>query len=70
MRNEWSEEKAFEFVWEASPTMDVNRTRIFTHVIRWNYGDMLGHSGDGLRNPELSFDFSVPVITNQSQVER
>lgn len=70
MRNAWGAEKAFEFLWEASATLSSNRTRVLTHIIRYNYGDMLGSRGDGLVNPELSFDFSVPRVVNESMVER
>jgi hypothetical protein len=60
MREQWTEEKAFEFLWEGSKVLPSNRSRIMTHAIRWNYGDMLVQ-GDGLRNPTQSFQFAAPV---------
>lgn len=41
MRNEWNEKRQFEFLWEGGNTLESERSRILTHVIRWNYGDML-----------------------------
>ena len=36
MRDEWTDEKAFEFLWEGSEALSSERSRIMTHVIRWN----------------------------------
>ena len=56
MRNQWGDEKAFEFLWEGGETLSSARSRILTHVMRWNYGDMLSSSCYGncppSRHPE------------------
>jgi hypothetical protein len=36
---EWEQEKAFEFLWDASPVLNASRSRILTHVIRYNVSD-------------------------------
>ena len=41
MRNEWNAAQNYEFLWEGN-TLSEDRSRILTHTIRWNYGDMLG----------------------------
>ena len=41
MRAQWEAEKLFEFVWEPSESLPASRSAMATHVIRWNYGDML-----------------------------
>jgi hypothetical protein len=34
MRNEWDRKRQFEFLWEGGATLDSDRSRILTHVIR------------------------------------
>jgi hypothetical protein len=74
MRAQWDHDQDYEFIWEGSEVLEANRSRILTHAMRWNYGDMLleGRSGPqyGFRGPTLSFDFSARVLHNQSDVER
>ena len=68
MRNQWTDEQAFEFLWEDA-VLGTNKSRILTHIIRWNYGDMLGTSKQGLVRPTKSFAFSEWVLKTQADVE-
>jgi hypothetical protein len=74
MRAKWDAEQNYEYLWEGSDVLSSNKTRIATHVIRWNYGDMLlaNRSGSqyGYRGPALTFDFNTQKLYNQSDVER
>jgi len=74
LRNEWNKQQNYEYLWEGSNVLSSNKTRIATHVIRWNYGDMLlgNRSGPeyGYRGPALTFDFGTKKLNNQSDVEK
>ena len=74
MRNHFDEEQTYEYLWEGSNVLSSNRSRIATHIIRWNYGDMLlsNRSGPeyGYRGPALTFNFGTKKLHNQSDVER
>lgn len=73
MRNQWGDEKAFEFLWEGGKTLSSARARILTHVMRWNYGDMLSSSCYGncppSRHPSpVNFEFDKLKLHNASDV--
>jgi hypothetical protein len=75
MRVEWDAQQNYEFLWEGSEVLASNRSRILTHTIRWNYGDMLlaNRSGPayGYRGPAgLTFDFSTRKLHSQKDVVR
>jgi hypothetical protein len=74
MRAAWDKDQSYEFMWEPSDVLSTQRSSIATHVIRWNYGDMLGAfaSGEeyGFRCPELSFAFDTKVLHTKADVER
>ena len=74
MRAEWNQQQDYEYLWEGSNILDANKTRIATHVIRWNYGDMLlsNRSGPayGYRGPALTFDFNTQKINTQKDIEK
>ena len=71
MRAQFDAEQAYEFLWAPSAHLD---TRMMTHVIRWNYGDMLleGRNGSeyGFQGPDVSFAFDRLVLRTQADVER
>jgi hypothetical protein len=73
MREEWGRDQAFEFVWVGGETLPVDRIGILTHVLRWNYCDMLESCSpptctDPSRAPRLPFAFSSQVLTSHDLV--
>jgi hypothetical protein len=72
MRNEWDKQQNYEYLWEGSNILQ-NKTRIATHTIRWNYGDMLlsNRSGPeyGYRAPKLTFNFDTQKINTKKDIE-
>ena len=75
MRNAWGEERAFEFLWEGGEVLASERARILTHIIRWNYGDMLSSAHpwdppDGSRHPPINFQFDTAKLNNASDVQQ
>ena len=65
--------KAFEYLWEGGNTLTPERARILTHVLRWNYGDMLSSSCYGncppSRHPKVDFEFDKQKLHNESDVK-
>ena len=75
MRAEWDVKQHYEFLWEGSEMLASERSRILTHTMRWNYGDMLlaNRSGPayGFRGPAgLTFDFGSRKLHSPQDVER
>lgn len=74
MRAEWDAKQLYEYIWEPSDVLSAARSSIATHVMRWNYGDMLlaGRNGStyGFRGPDLTFAFDTRVLHGQADVER
>jgi hypothetical protein len=73
MRQQWGQEQAFEFLWVGGDTLPANRIEILTHVLRWNYCDMLESCNppactDPSRAPVLPLAFSSPVLTSHDLV--
>ena len=73
MRQQWGQEQAFEFLWVGGDTLPPHRTEIITHVLRWNYCDMLETCSaptctDPSRAPALSLAFASPVLTSHDLV--
>jgi hypothetical protein len=72
--------RSFEFVWHASKSLSLAETQIFTHVIRDNYGTLVGKGFDwedrhpnATRNPPITAknvqeraDALVAFLSNES----
>ena len=74
MRAEWDRDQDYEFIWAPSAHLSPKRSRVATHVMRWNYGDMLltGRNGSayGYRGPDVSFAFDSQKLHTQADIER
>ena len=74
MRAEWDRDQDYEFIWAPSAHLSPKRSRVATHVMRWNYGDMLltGRNGSayGYRGPDVSFAFDHKKLHTQADIER
>ena len=73
MRQQWGKDQAFEFLWVGGETVPAERVEILTHVLRWNYCDMLESCippscTDPSRAPVLPLAFSSPVLTSHDVV--
>ena len=74
MRVEWDKKQDYELLWGGSGVLKKNRSLMATHIMRWNYGDMLlvGRNGSayGYRGPAVSFAFDTRVLKTPDDVER
>ena len=45
----------YEWLWESSASLSANRSRIWTHSLMHNYGDLMGLHNTS--HPEVGFDW-------------